>query len=62
MDYLKEKKEIEKKFNQVKSQLEQTNAQAKGLADELNRLQGEFRIIEKMERETSDSKLNKSNK
>jgi len=53
MDYLKEKKEIEKKFNQVKSQLEQTNAQAKGLADELNRLQGEFRVIERMEREKS---------
>lgn len=51
MNYEKEKKEIEQKFNQVKAQLEQSNQQSRQFAEELQRLQGEHRMIVKLEQE-----------
>ncbi|MDF1498818.1 MAG: hypothetical protein P1P85_05730 [Patescibacteria group bacterium] len=55
MDYIKKKKEIEEKFNATKTQLEQVNLQAKGLSEELARLQGEHRLLESLEKENSET-------
>jgi len=51
--YDEKKKKIEQKFNQVKSQLDQVNQQAKGLSEEILRLQGEHRAIEEIEKENA---------
>ena len=56
--YKEKKQEIETKFNQTKAQLEQANLQAQNLAAELNRLQGEFRLISQLEKE-EENKLKK---
>ncbi len=47
--YTKQKKEIEEKFNQTKVKLDEVNLQARQLSEELMRLQGEHRLILKLE-------------
>ncbi len=47
--YTKQKKEIEEKFNQTKVKLDEVNLQVRQLSEELMRIQGEHRLILKLE-------------
>lgn len=49
MNYQEEKNKIEEKFNKVKKELDETNAKARGLAEELVRIQGEHRFVVALE-------------
>jgi len=49
MNYKQQKQEVEKKFNQVKNQLDAVKNQARQLNEELLRLQGEHRFIAALE-------------
>ena len=53
MDYKQQKQEVEKKFNQIKNQLDAANLQARQFQEELLRLQGEHRFITAEELKTN---------
>jgi len=53
MNYKQQKEEVEKKFNQIKTQLDAVNNQARQLNEELLRLQGEHRFITAEELKTN---------
>jgi len=51
MDFASEKKEIEENFNKIKKELEKMQEMTARANQELLRLQGEYRLIEKLEKE-----------
>lgn len=52
MDIKKRKEEVNKKFDELKKQLINVETVEARLKEEILRLQGEFRLIEDMEKET----------
>ena len=57
MNYEKQKKELEEKFEKIKGEIEILNKELAGRQQELLRLQGEYRLLEKLE--LSKDKKNK---
>jgi predicted transcriptional regulator len=48
----KKKKELTDKFNELQAQKEEMNSNLKKVVEEQLRLQGEFRLLEELEKET----------
>ncbi len=59
MDLQAKIRDCEQRFDQTKAQRDSLIEQANGLLEELNKLQGEYRLLQQM---LSEQKPNKSNK
>lgn len=59
MDYNKKKEELEKKFSELEKKRIEMSNQVQEIAKEQIRLQGEFRLIDELSKETKEEEEKK---